>query len=270
VAPPPEGWFGPVALAFGAIGGETPECAGGAYVESSLTLLSGYHDPGPAQCDCECELQASFCQTYMYEHNSNVCQTYNPFLQPTDTCMAHSFTQGWANVYMYQQGNPYCQAMVTETIPEVEWDTLVSSCGLEEPLSCDNGDMCVPPPPEGFDGAACIFQEGDVDCPSPDFAIKKTFYTGVEDDRDCTNCGCGTGTGTCSGTVEIYGTDDCSGAAVASVTAGYQTYGPCTATAAGQSAQLNFTGSGSCPVMTMPMPEGSVAPVGIFTYCCMG
>src|SRR5688572_26608901 len=64
VAPPPEGWFGPVALAFGAIGEPTPECGGNAYVDSSLTLLSGYHDPGPAQCDCECELQASFCQTY--------------------------------------------------------------------------------------------------------------------------------------------------------------------------------------------------------------
>jgi hypothetical protein len=116
--------------------------------------------------------------------------------------------------------------------------------------------------PAGFAGSLCIFMEGANECPAGDFATPYLRYTGVEDDRDCSTCTCGMGEGTCTGELDVFASDDCTGVPVSSIA------NNACAASSGASVAVDFTGESNCPVETPTVPEGSVRPIGVVTYCC--
>jgi hypothetical protein len=186
-------------------------------------------------------------------------------LQFSDECHDFNVTAG-TYFYMYQAGVPYCQAMKSEELPEVQWDASIKSCNLPDvPQTCgaDDEGVCTPTPAEGFEAGLCIYAQGDLECPAGPYATKHAYYSGAEDTRDCTNCTCGMGMATCAGSMHVYDALDCGGNQVADV----PSTGQCTP-AVGVSVGLNFTGDSSCPVATPSEPMGTVAATGEFTFCC--
>ena len=117
VTAPPEGWYGPVAIALGDAGSPPTPCEEeSGYTESGPTLMRGYHDPGPANCSCECALNgASSCYSYVYDMDA-ACSSYETFLQITMDCQPFVI-DGGAYYSSFAQGNGFCQAEVTEDLP---------------------------------------------------------------------------------------------------------------------------------------------------------
>lgn len=262
VTSPPEGWFGPVAIALGETG-STTECGEG-YPESGLTLLSGYHEPGPANCSCECMLNgASSCTSYMYLYD-NACSQFQNFLQFTMDC--HPFVvNGGAYFSSYAQGNGFCQGMVTEDLPEPQWDAQITTCKAEDlGASCGDDGVCMPIAPEGFEDSLCIYMEGENECPAGDFSEQFIHYSGVDDTRNCSSCQCGMAAATCMGTMEVYAADDCTGEPIAETAVNACTMN----VSGGNSVAIDYGGDSVCPVMTPPEAVGTIATTGAFTYCC--
>jgi hypothetical protein len=257
----PADWFGPVAVHMGDPEEEAVECPE-TYPNSGITMLSGYTDPGPAQCDCTCELDvAASCVSYIYDYD-NSCGTFENFYQITMDCQPATLDGGvW--FYMYLNGNPTCHSVPNNTIPDPIWDAKVMSCrDPEMGAECSTG-VCMPVAPEGFETGLCVYREGDHNCPEGDFSVHYSHFSGVEDSRSCSYCGCGSGTASCTGDLQVYQSGDCTGAAQAAA------LNVCTSgISGGQSAAINFTGDGSCPVATAPMPQGEIATMGEFTFCC--
>lgn len=258
----PVGWFGPTARARVLGDAAMPDCPA-EFPDAGPTVLEGYHDPGPAICDCTCEVQeAQACLSYAYSYADATCSAFSNFQQFSADC--HDFAiAGGAYFSIYQQGQPFCQQMKTTELPEVPWDASIRSCKLpDDPLPCGDDGVCMPDAPAGFEAGACIYAEGDLPCPAGPYATKHGYYSGVEDARSCSNCTCGQGTTTCTATMQVFDGANCGGNQVADAPANV-----CTP-ATGASVGLNFTGESSCPVATAPEPMGTVAPMGEFTFCC--
>jgi hypothetical protein len=171
---------------------------------------------------------------------------------------------GGAYFFSQPQGNAFCQGMVTEDIAPPEWDEQIVTCKTDEQGNTSgDGGVCTPTAPEGFEPALCIYMEGEQDCPPGDFSEQFIHHSGVEDDRSCSYCGCGMAAASCMGSLNVFASADCTGAALASCGVN-----ACTAVAGGQSVAVDYGGKGACPVMTPPEAKGSVAITGPFTYCC--
>ena len=257
----PDDWMGPIAIHRGDMEGTSvPACADG-FPSAGLTMLEGFNDPGPAICDCECGVNfAALCNTMVYS-----C-SFTEQVQLGNDCEEFALADG-AYFQLYQSGQVNCQAEKITTIPEVEWDAMVSSCAgaLQGEEECVGGGVCTPNAPAGMEEQLCIFSQGDHACPAGDFSEKVTVHSGTDDTRTCGVCWCGMGTATCSGTLDVFSSEDCSGTAMANVAPNTG----CDAAAAGSNSMLvSFTGTQDCPVMELPTPSGDVAAAGEFTYCC--
>ncbi|MEO5727126.1 MAG: hypothetical protein ABI134_02960 [Byssovorax sp.] len=114
------------------------------------------------------------------------------------------------------------------TIPakviSLRWDTFARTCDLPLDPGPFDRSKCVPDVVlPGFTGW-CILQKGENDCPTDPgnvFTERHLFYSGVQDDRQCSACTCGAPTGSaCTATVSIYkGTElTCSGPTVTQTT----------------------------------------------------
>ncbi len=261
--PAANSWFGPVIIARAEGGAALPDCPA-EYPEAGPTMLEGYNDPGPAICDCTCELNAAqTCTSYTYSYAENTCYTYQNFLQFSMDC--HDFTIGGGTYfYMYQANQPFCQQMKTEEFPEPVWDATIRSCRLpDDSVACGTDGACQPDAPEGFEPGLCIYKEGDAPCPDGQYSEKLSYWAGVDDQRDCSNCTCGQAVASCSGSMHVFDAIGCGGNQVADVPNNFTCVG-----ATGQSVGLNFTGESNCPIQTMPEAMGTIAPAGNFTFCC--
>ncbi len=266
-APAPDGWFGPTIYARLADVTSLPACPA-EYPNPGPTLLEGFHDPGPAQCDCSCTLMAGApCSAQVRMYNGG-CAGYWANQQPAgETCTNYALVNRGARIYSYNYGNPgSCQKEDTEFVPPVAWDGAIRTCRVPEtPLSCNDGaGVCLPAAPEGFESTWCIYKDGDAECPGGDFGNKFVFHTNAMDSRECTSCACGTAGTSCNdGVVQLFDDADCEGMPAQELPLN----GSCQVLNA-----LSFAGSFSdgppCPVTTMPEPMGEVAAVGPFTFCC--
>ena len=203
----------------------------------------------------------------MYAYNYGAtCSTFVEQVQLGAECEDFEISGG-AYFSMWQTGQTNCQADKITTIPEVQWDGMVSSCSgaLQGEEECEGGGFCTPLAPPGYDQQLCVFAQGPGECPEGDFSEKLTVYSGADDTRTCGVCWCGKGAATCEATLDTFATSDCTGAVQANVVANVA----CDEAAAGAgSVQVNFTGTESCPVETPPEANGEVAAGGEFTYCC--
>ncbi|MBK6917357.1 MAG: hypothetical protein IPH07_08160 [Deltaproteobacteria bacterium] len=264
-APAPSGWFGPTIYARVTEAGDLPACPA-EYAEPGPTVLEGYHDPGPALCDCECDYGvAPSCYGYKYSHTTAACNSYLDYAQVSETCM-NTNVAGFASFYAYLQNSPSCMQNKVEEIPPVEWDATVRSCKLQGPAtSCEEGaGVCTPLPPSDFEANLCVYKQGDEACPPGEYSVKRSYYSNIEDSRDCSSCSCGAAVATCEAVMEVYADLDCAGDVASAVP-----NNACTPATGSSVAMALDTGLG-CTVASAPEATGEVAPTGQFTFCCQG
>jgi hypothetical protein len=268
LAGPPAGWLGPVARFRGPMGMEPPECAGG-YPEVGLALRQGFIDAQPAQCDCTCEVSvSSVCSVVMYpDVTSTVCNDFSVFIMNGAECTTYDIPSGSLYGSMSPIGTPQCVSTEDEQIPGLEWQADVHSCTQEEIQGpCDeDGSVCAPAAPDGFESGLCIFTQGESECPDGPFSDRTVLFSSVDDRRGCSECECGAPPAVnCEGVFDMYDSTDCSGTLVAS--------GPnngCSGAVANVgSIHVNLPGDPQCGVDGPSEPEGTAEPVGLFTYCC--
>lgn len=263
-APAPDGWSGPLIYTRVAPAAELPPCPMEA-PSPGLTWLDGFIDPGPAICGCTCDEPQSDCYAYVYTHDTPDCDQYVDITMLVDECVNLDIP-GFVRFLAY--GTYYggvCQPLVEEQIPPPGWNAAIRTCELvETPMACMDGGVCLPTPPEGFESTWCLSRIGDESCPAGPYTEKQLFHTGVEDDRDCSNCTCGTSAQDCTAAVlEVFSEPDCGGEPSGTVE-GTQ----CTAVV-GESFTRSQPNAETCAVVASPEPEGSITPVGEVTFCCL-
>lgn len=263
--PAEEGWFGPAVIARLPVGSELPSCTP-EYPDAGPTLLDGFVDPGPATCDCTCELtQAPNCNGSVTSFQNANCGQWLNSVQVSENCSNISIP-GSARFYSYGYGVGICDENEIEEIPPIPWEATIRTCRVPETaLSCGDGGLCLPVQPEGFEDNWCMYRQGDFECPAGAYANKSLFWSGAEDTRGCSNCTCGSAGTNCNDTtVDVYAGADCEGLPVATLVGG----NVCT-NVTGLSLAASVGAASACPVTAMPEPEGIVEAQGEFTFCCL-
>jgi hypothetical protein len=105
---------------------------------------------------------------------------------------------------------------VAAKVVSLRWDTFARGCDVGIPTGRLERSACLPAAPIALGFKACIFFNGESDCPNDApgnvFTERHVFYQGVKDDRQCSACTCGAPTGSaCTATVSIYKNPMCSG-----------------------------------------------------------
>lgn len=156
-------------------------------------------------------------------------------------------------------------------VPPPTWSQFARSCTSNGGMCASLGEICGPPPSPGFQ--VCIFQQGDMDCPSfSPYSEKHVFYQGVDDTRGCSPCTCSSPLGsTCSATASIYSDLVCNDL-VKSVMV--DAIGPhCVdvltgAALGGKAVELPVYTAGQCqPGGGAAL--GAAAPIYAATFCCL-
>jgi hypothetical protein len=264
----PGGWLGPVARFRGPMGMEPPDCAGG-YPEAGLVLRQGLIDAQPAQCECSCDVSvSSVCSVVMYpDLTSTGCNDFSVAIMNGAECTAYDIPNGSVYGSMSQIASPQCIATEDVQVPALEWQADVYSCTQEEIQGpCDeDGSICAPAAPDGFEPGLCIFTQGEAECPEGPFSERTLLFSSVNDRRGCSDCECGTPPFvSCDGVFDLYDGADCSGTVV-----GTGLNNVCSGEVANVgSIHVNLPGDPQCGVEGPSEAEGTAEPVGLFTYCC--
>lgn len=110
---------------------------------------------------------------------------------------------------------------VPAKVASLHWDTFAVACDFPLPVGPIERSTCLAREPIAPGFKACIFREGERNCPVEDvghvFTERHVFYEGVQDDRQCSVCTCGAPTGSvCKAQVSIYDGNDvtCGGPAL--------------------------------------------------------
>lgn len=290
---PPIGWSQPVLLAFGDES-TVPSCPAVAPVVG-YEGHAGLNAPAAVCGPCSCGASEGSCGLPgdLTASTLGVC----PNDDPGAWTMAWDAPAGWdgactaADPITCGNGNNLCAHSVmaapltiddscaplgppAATVAPYGWSTFARACAGSAGGACESlGETCASASAEGFQ--VCIFQEGDVDCPSlGPYTDKLVFYGGAEDTRGCSGCTCGKVEGSsCAAVLHMYSDDACtvpagavsvgsSASAVACVTLpGNVTLGSKVAHA------ISYVPGGCEPGGGEPAGEASGAPAA--TFCCL-
>jgi hypothetical protein len=275
------GWTGPIELYEGPPA-TLPTCS--APFSSTVFTLNANLNATPATCStCSCGGGSVTCRVTVSATGSvspcgcnSGCSSIT--IDNSGICGAISAVGG--NPYFYLDG-PGGQltagscAVTSAPVPNgpaPSWTTAVRGCALPFPGAngCAAGAICSPIPKSPFSGKLCVYQTGDISCPSSLYTTKRVYYAGVTDNRSCSKCTCtytGPNCSSLSYSVQAYSDSGCNNL----VSANYPVQN-CTASASGVgSFKLSMASlpSGSCaPSTGSGQPSGSVTSASPTTICC--
>jgi hypothetical protein len=281
--PPTLLWVGPP--------GQAPECPLG----PTTLSYEGHADlVAPSACEaCTCEPSTGSCAL-----PSTLTASTNPCSMPGGAATSFNAPSPWDGscdgTIQTPSGAAHSLTIdpikLTEngcaagpTIPakviSLRWDTFARGCDVGLPVGPIERSACLPDDPivPGF--KACIYFDGETDCPNNDpsnvFTEQHVFYQGVEDERQCSTCTCGAPTGSaCTAMLSIYKGADltCAGQALAQNT--ISSTGPTCIdiqlpgqSLGSKSAGLTTYLPGTCPPMGGD-PSGTASPTHPATLCC--
>jgi hypothetical protein len=271
--PIPSGWTGLVSL-YDATGNPppAPPACGGGY-PNDVVDKSGSPNIPSASCGCTCgsptAIQCQFVNAMLYSDPGCVTQCASDGLPP-NFCVASGCATAQSYIATASPTGGSCSPMPTSNIPPVTFSGVGRACEYAGPLGggCGAG-KCAAKPPTGY-GPRCVFNNGgDLPCPSGNYSVKHTYYSGSTDTRACSACSCGAPTGaSCTGgQVTLYGNVSCNGAS--------NTYPLSTGCASlpsvpgiGIEATATTPTGGSCGSMGGAL-TGSAQATGATTVCCM-
>ena len=207
VDPAPAGFSGPVALFMGPAG-SLPECPAGL---SELYLGGANPSFEPSGCTgCTCGAPSGeSCSISVTYYQSSTCSTYASSGSVSSSCSAtYSGTVGSVQVSASPTGNCAPGPTPTPTLSPAAFADEARACGIASgtPATCEAGGVCSP---ASSQAAACIFQSGDVECPST-FPTRHVFHESLNDSRGCAACSCSFDATSCSVTLTAYQDTGCS------------------------------------------------------------
>jgi hypothetical protein len=157
-----------------------------------------------------------------------------------------------------------CAFDASAIVPPLTFEAQSVACGMLGDPACPDRADCVstPAPAAPFD-RLCIHHDGEVDCPSADYAVRHVVYLDRTDTRACSTCSGDAGT-TCGSTFELSGT--CDEAGISEPT------GVCNP-AAGTGNVLRLSGLGpttppTCAAFEESTPLGEAHSLHPVTFCC--
>jgi hypothetical protein len=287
-AVPAGGWIGPVLLWTGVSTATAPACPTG-----YTTALDAHEGPtGSADtCSCSCAASGQTCSGVVTVHTDQACSSVGcATATATGTCSALTDTVGTCGSggsievgrgAAVAPAGGTCSPKTTTTQTNLAgWSTSVRICAVtvvDSPGGCSpSTETCVPPlaTASGFASTPCVYESGDVACPTGYPNDRTVVYSGQSDSRACSGCTCTTSTpsgGGCAGTINLYSGPVCTGTpAVPAYSLGSVcqifNFGPTPPT----SVLANFTVTpGACAVATPAQPTGAVTGTLPTTVCCM-
>ncbi len=215
----PAGWSGPVVWAETPTAEEAPSCPA-AYPEPAFSAFDDLQAP-PAECDCECGAATGVnCATITleYHHADSSCigAPDDEFTILTNGNCNDGPASGAGRYWEVPQPGVTggdCLPSGTSEVPAASWASASTVCGgpSQGEGTCDAGLRCLPEPPAGFESRVCVWQPGELDCPSGDYSDRFIRHGDYADTRNCATCTCGDPTGECTGTVFLRSLGDCAG-----------------------------------------------------------
>ncbi len=260
----PTGWDGPVALT------RDKESCGGAYGREVIAGLTDLDGP-PASCGCECGPAAgATCAVTVQRYASAGCVTEfgTPISLTADAC-ATIFAMAAASWRASSTATPgSCPAIDLIAHPEIAALNR-RLCATEASTDCPDEAWCAAAPSASFEPRICVYDEGDVECPVPDYPYKVLLFTeGIDDQRGCdAPCACSTPAPTCQGYVNGYQGTTCGTVQDATLV------DTCTEGYADSNQSLRYTAMGLVEGNCAPLPRspnGQVVGLGALTVCCSG
>ncbi|MEM7156648.1 MAG: hypothetical protein AAF799_27620 [Myxococcota bacterium] len=182
----PAGWTGPVEV----VDPEQGDCS--ARFGSAFDLQTELFAPD-GTCGCTCgSLTADCGDVTVLQGPPAACVGATGVDTPgpgvcTSVAQGHICGRG---VFADPASSPSCPAQPSVTIPELSWGGSLRVCeGELTDLGCDAGEQCFPEGAGSQLGSACIYQEGDVACPTA-FPLRMFGAEDVDDQRGCATCTC--------------------------------------------------------------------------------
>jgi hypothetical protein len=271
--PAPSGWTGPSAVYDGPNSTKPAACPA-TYTEKEIEVFQGI-DAGAAQCSCGAATFTSFCSAVFAAFPNATCAgigtenlAFTTAADGTRTCQA--IVGGGAThieISTPELTLGTCSfAPPTTKLPDAGFAAAELSCGLPQNAACAADSVCVATPvPDAPFTRLCIHQDGDVSCPSADYAQRFVSYKSISDSRSCTAC---------VGTVADAGLCGTS-VGVASAPATCMTTAPsgdplntCVLGAEGAGAGGNIAPTGLNCLRDGGAPSGSVTATAPVTFCC--
>ncbi len=273
----PSGWSGPVAIRTGAAG-SSPACTGSFPSQSPALMHSGLNAP-PNDCSnfCNpglgCEVQCYY-WFYTQPSSSNGTCGGNSGGTGNNTNGCLRIEQPWqtyGNDVRIQGDAPYCRPTYgsLQSTP-ASWTSDAITCSGTPPSgACSAGNTCQSATAAPFEAQMCVWLPvvGDPDpvtCPGS-YSSKRVFYTGMSDNRSCSQCNCSLNSAGCS-----YNIQACSGSCP-STCSGSNLVNTCV-TGSSYNAPRDYsvsrTPSGSCNTTSSSSPTGSATGTGAIVVCC--
>lgn len=258
----PSGFTGPVTLREGA---SPPPACGGAYPTDAALALHGGLSVGTSSCDCSCGSPSITCPGPTLEQQVSATCAGGAYVETLAANVCEAVTVPSGHTISVNQPTPTfgtCASSSNNNFPVPTWNLEGRACGgAATDGTCQSGEICVPPAPSG--DKLCVYQDGDVSCPTGYYSVKHLFYGQAHDTRDCTKCGCNSATGQCKGSVVF--TSSCS----SSTASGTISLGGCGGPFSNVGAAKYTPGvhTGSC-TPTGGTFSGSVTPTNPVTLCC--
>lgn len=222
VPPAPTGWLGPVAKVTAPAGAELPSCDGD-FASDLGVLGSELQESGSCSCACGtasdlgcsnatlrewtssessceigvCDVVGGTCLENQQDIFPNECEEINASLEDEAFWQARfgQLTGGSC-------GTPSASGELSS-----EFGSQTRLCMAEAANEgCEEGDVCAPEVPEGFEEGQCIVRPGDRECPADSPYTERTLlFSSIADSRTCgtDTCSCSAPTGSCGGEIEL-------------------------------------------------------------------
>jgi len=286
----PEAWAGPVALWVGDPSQDVPSCSdAGPYSELRLSGLVGGLSDQQWECPgCECSPPEAESVTVEVSYRSDSCN--GDCVGDASSCHAtlgvgcHAIDIAYADA-----GHPApsqitldavhvsCQSSTLGTpVPASgpAWAEVAVACAWPSDVgTCGQNAACVPAVADSFGNRVCIYQTGDLSCPSGYDSDRRVLYKGATDARGCSACACaGLDGSTVDWSITDYPNDsDCSGPQTVVLKAPGNCVSPQLVDSGTDHRHLDVSvdlSGGSCEVQNS-VPTGAVEPTGeAITFCC--
>jgi hypothetical protein len=205
----PAGWQGPAVLYTGTT--PPPDC--GVFWAQSPIATAGIGVTAPpatcATCTCGAPSGDGCAPTAQVELPDSANCVGGPVFNPAVSggCLSLGFTPTLSLRAgpLLATGGSCAAAGGKPTVVPPTFTTQVGLCAPETTGGGCTAGVCVPMAPSGYGAGVCIYQDGDVACPTGPYPTKTLLYTGFDDTRSCSSCACGAPSGgTCPATLNTY------------------------------------------------------------------
>jgi hypothetical protein len=270
--PAPTEWTGPSAVYDGVESGKPADCPS-PYTVKEVETHVGLTAAAPS-CTCgNAQVKDRTCTTNMGGFSDSNC-TNSTFLLGKASSAAPCLKTTDTNSSHYKLTTP---TLVPGTctypdkvfaVPAIAFERVEVACGLPQAAACDTRPDCVasPVPAQPYT-RLCIHHEGDVSCPSADYAVKVLAFKKFDDTRACSECPDGVPTGGACG--NNFGQTVAEAQCLLSSPSD-KTLNTCYPYSAGILVNTSAMGpsAGTCPAQAGGQPTGTAASLEPVTFCC--